>query len=74
MGHEEQKLNEWFNGEKKKGLVDFKITINPNVDMRNMTREQICADINAANDAIAQGKATPINWKELEAAEIKPRA
>jgi hypothetical protein len=60
MGSEEQKLNEWFNGEKAKGLVDFKVEMNA----KDLTREEICRDI---NKAIAATKhATRINWKELD--------
>jgi hypothetical protein len=65
MGSEEQLLNEWFNGEKAKGLVDFKVTLDPFVDPK-ITREQLCKDINDFNKAIAEGKTKPINWKELE--------
>ena len=64
MGSEEQKLNEWFNGEKAKGLVDFKVTANPFIGP--LTREQICAAINGANKSIAAGKSTIIDWKKLE--------
>ena len=64
MGLEEQKLNEWFNGERDKGLVDFKVTMNP--FSGPLTREQICADINACNRLIREGKTVPINWIELD--------
>lgn len=64
MGLEEQKLNEWFNGEKAKGLVDFKVTMNP--FSGPLTREQICEAINGATKSIANGKATIIDWKEIE--------
>jgi 2,4-dienoyl-CoA reductase-like NADH-dependent reductase (Old Yellow Enzyme family) len=60
MGSEEQKLNEWFNGEKANGLVDFKVEM----DARGLTREEICKAINDFNEAAKH--ATPINWKELE--------
>jgi hypothetical protein len=61
MGSEEQKLNEWFNGEKAKGLVDVKITWG---DITGLSREERCKAINDFNEAAKH--ATPINWKELE--------
>lgn len=63
MGHEEQKLNEWFNEENANGLVDFKVTINPFIG--DLTREQLCADINRVNKSIANGKASIIDWDSL---------
>jgi hypothetical protein len=65
MDSEEQKLNEWFNGERAKGLVDFKLTVDPDA-IRSMTREELCADINAVNDAIAAGKTRRLSDKELD--------
>lgn len=64
MGLEEQKLNEWFNSEHMNGLVDFKVTVTDAA--KGLTREQLCADINAMNDAIAVGRTRRLTKKELD--------
>lgn len=38
-----QQLDEWFENEKKNGLVDFKVTLNP--DAKGMTVESVCKEI-----------------------------
>lgn len=60
---EEQLLNEWFIGEKQKGLVDFKVTLNPNC--KNISKEQLCKDLLAAIQAVKDGKSrrlTPADY------------
>ena len=54
MGPEEIKFTNWFNEEKKKGLVDLKVTKNP-FSTTTLDRETICKELNAMNDAIANG-------------------
>ena len=64
MGLEEQKLNEWFNGERMNGLVDFKVRVTDAA--KGLTREQLCADVNAMNDAISAGKTSRLTREELD--------
>ena len=65
MSSEEQKLNEWFNCERVKDLVDFKVRVSDTA--KGLTREQLCKDINTMIDNIAAGKTHKIDWKKLEA-------
>lgn len=46
MGPEETKFVNWFNEEKKKGLVDLKVTKDPFSD-KTLDRETICKELNA---------------------------
>lgn len=59
MSSEEQKLNDWFNGEGNKNLVDVKVTMSKEV-RKTVAKEKVIADINALHDAIAASKARRI--------------
>lgn len=64
MGPEEAKLTKWFEQKRKEGMVDFKVTLAPAASFAS--REELCKDINSFNDAVESGKATKIDWVELE--------
>jgi hypothetical protein len=38
-----EQLDEWFQNEKKNGLVDFKVTLSP--DAKDATVESVCKEI-----------------------------
>lgn len=40
-----QQLQDWLDNEKKHGLVDFKFTLNPFADKKNMTVESIAKEL-----------------------------
>lgn len=64
MGPQEKKFSDWFETQKKNGLVDIKVSLDP--DAKVDDREEFFKELNDINEAIAQGKAVPINWKEIE--------
>ena len=73
MGPEEAKLTKWFNEQKTKGLVDMKVTTSSAFDnIQNCqsvkcskTREELCRELNAMNDAIANGECTRLTAKDF---------
>ena len=64
MGPQEKKFTEWFEQEKKKGLVDLKVSVDET--LTSVDREEFFGELNDMNEAIAQGKGVPIDWEKLE--------
>lgn len=72
MGPEEEKLTKWFNNQKQKGLVDMKVTTSSAFDnivncqsvKCSVTREELCRELNAMNEAIEKGECTRLTPKD----------
>ena len=53
---EEQKFVAWFEREKAKGLVDFKVTMNPSYVPGSVSREELCRQLNQVVECFEKGE------------------
>jgi hypothetical protein len=66
-GPEQLKLEAWYAEQKRNGLVDIKLTIDPRP---GMTVEELCRSLNECNDAIAAGKGRSMTAADFGEEEV----
>ena len=56
-----EKLQQWYDQEKAKGLLDIRVSLSPGSELNEATIENIAQEMNQINTAFISGKTTRVD-------------